>query len=530
MLDSLEFSPASPLKRLIRMDKTNRTKDPNQPREKRRSRVRTSTAAMLNAEGGVEKPKNTSRSRKEAVNQFADLTAVLSKKVVGQPAATHVIVPYIQMFQAGLAPEGRPVGVFLLLGPTGTGKTKTVEALAEVLHGSEKNVLKVDCGEFQMEHEVAKLIGAPPGYLGHRETQPMLTQQRLNAVTSEHSNLSLVLFDEIEKAAPSMTRLLLGVLDKGLLRLGDNSTVNFEKSLVFLTSNLGAREMMREINPEFGFQSARSVERKDLGNKLQSIALVAVRKRFSPEFVNRIDCIITYQPLTIESLSTILDQQITDLQKHVNTRLGNRSFTLEVPLDARRFLLERGTSSEYGARELNRTIHRFLTQPLATLVATNQVDPGARVRVDVGESGDKLAIRAQDSEAGAAPANPTVLIVDDNRDLLHFLERLMADAGWTLLTAESAGEAKRLVAGRRLDAALLDYMLPDGNGVELGVEVVRAAPNALVIVMTGTILPPEEEALCEEHNFPVLRKPFLASDVMEQIRSRLAPASGVVRA
>ena len=139
--------------------------------------------------------------------------------------------------------------MFLLLGPTGTGKTKTVEALAEVLHGSEKNVLKVDCGEFQMEHEVAKLIGAPPGYLGHRETQPMLTQQKLNAVTSEKCSLSLVLFDEIEKAAPSMTRLLLGVLDKGVLRLGDNSTVNFEKSLVFLTSNLGAREMMREINP-----------------------------------------------------------------------------------------------------------------------------------------------------------------------------------------------------------------------------------------------------------------------------------------
>ena len=204
-----------------------------------------------------------------------DLTTVLSQKVVGQPAATRVIVPYIQMFQAGLAPEGRPVGVFLLLGPTGTGKTKTVEALADVLHGSEKNVLKVDCGEFQMEHEVAKLIGAPPGYLGHRETQPMLTQQKLNAVTSEKCNLSLVLFDEIEKAAPSMTRLLLGVLDKGVLRLGDNSTVNFEKSLVFLTSNLGAREMMREINPDFGFQSVRTGgERADLTSKLQNIGLV----------------------------------------------------------------------------------------------------------------------------------------------------------------------------------------------------------------------------------------------------------------
>src|SRR6195256_2731680 len=261
-----------------------------------------------------------SRSRKQE-KVLDDLTTVLSQKVVGQPAATKTIVPYVQMFQAGLSPEGRPVGVFLLLGPTGTGKTRTVEALAEVLHGSAKNVLKIDCGEFQMEHEVAKLIGAPPGYLGHRETQPMLTQQKLHAVTSEKCSLSLVLFDEIEKAAPSMSRLLLGVLDKGQLRLGDNTTVNFEKSLVFLTSNLGAREMLREINPDFGFQSVKSAERADLTGKLQNIGLASVRKRFSPEFVNRIDCIITYQPLTLESLSKILDQHITDLQNHVNTRL-----------------------------------------------------------------------------------------------------------------------------------------------------------------------------------------------------------------
>src|SRR5881227_2976033 len=277
------------------------------------------------------------KSKKPAEEKAEDLAAQLTQRVVGQPAVSDIVIPYIQMFQAGLAPEGRPVGVFLLLGPTGTGKTKTIEALAEILHGSEKNLLKIDCGEFQMEHEVAKLIGAPPGYLGHRETQPMLTQQKLNAVTSEKNSISLVLFDEIEKAAPSMTRLLLGVLDKGLLRLGDNSTVNFEKSLVFLTSNLGAREMMREINPDFGFQSVKSPERADLTSKLQNIGLVAVRKRFSPEFVNRIDCIITYQPLTPESLSAILDKQIADLQNHVNTRLGNRSFVLDVPADARRF-------------------------------------------------------------------------------------------------------------------------------------------------------------------------------------------------
>src|SRR5215831_11401776 len=274
-------------------------KEPNRPQERRRNRSRTGRPDIIKSEGGVEKPKATqSRSRKPATDPVEDLTAVLSQKVVGQPAATKVIVPYIQMFQAGLAPEGRPVGVFLLLGPTGTGKTKTIEALAEVLHGSSRNLLKVDCGEFQMEHEVAKLIGAPPGYLGHRETQPMLSQQKLTSVTSDKSALSLVLFDEIEKAAPSLTRLLLGVLDRGILRLGDNSVVNFEKSLVFLTSNLGAKEMMREISPDFGFQSATTTgTREDLTQKLQAIALVAVRKKFSPEFINRIDHVITYRPL-----------------------------------------------------------------------------------------------------------------------------------------------------------------------------------------------------------------------------------------
>ncbi|MCU0248344.1 MAG: AAA family ATPase, partial [Bryobacter sp.] len=149
---------------------------------------------------------NTTKFRRMAPEPETDLTSALERRLVGQPAATSTILPYVRLFQAGLAPEGRPAGVFLLLGPTGTGKTRTVEALADVLHGSPRSLLKVDCGEYQMEHEVAKLIGAPPGYLGHRETQPVLTQQRLNAAASERSPLSLVLFDEVEKAAASMSR------------------------------------------------------------------------------------------------------------------------------------------------------------------------------------------------------------------------------------------------------------------------------------------------------------------------------------
>src|ERR1017187_865860 len=222
----------------------------------------------------------------------------------GQDAAVDSIVPYVQMHLAGLAPEGRPVGVFLLLGPTGTGKTKTIEALANCIHGNEKNHLRIDCGEFQMEHDVAKLIGAPPGYLGHRETHPLISQQKLNAVTSDHSNLSIILFDEVEKAASSLCRLLLGVLDKASLRLGDNTSVNFERSLIFLTSNLGAREMLSYLKPTFGFQPGESRGEEEVSSKLQAIGMAAVRKRFAPEFVNRVDAIITYRPLTKKETET----------------------------------------------------------------------------------------------------------------------------------------------------------------------------------------------------------------------------------
>lgn len=315
----------------------------------------------------------------------------LSRRVVGQTRAIEQIVPYVEMFQAELSPEGRPAGVFLLLGPTGTGKTRTVEALAEVLHGSHRQLLKIDCGEFQMEHEVAKLIGAPPGYLGHRETTPMLTQQKLGAVTSERSGLSLVLFDEIEKAAPSMTRLLLGVLDKAILRLGDNSAVNFERTLIFLTSNLGAREMQRELAPEFGFEAMAGARGEPA--KLSKIGMGAVKRRFPPEFVNRIDAVITYSPLDQASLRVIVNQQIEELERHIENRLAERAFDLVVGREAREFLLKKGTSAEYGARELKRTILRHLTQPLAAMVAGGRIDPGAEVRVGV--SGERLEITVE---------------------------------------------------------------------------------------------------------------------------------------
>jgi ATP-dependent Clp protease ATP-binding subunit ClpA len=327
----------------------------------------------------------------------------MRRLIVGQEEALDAILPYVDLYEAGLAPEGRPAGVFLLLGPTGTGKTRTVEALAEALHGSEKSLLRIDCGEFQHDHEVAKLIGAPPGYLGHRETHPMISQQRLNAVTSERSDLSLVLFDEVEKAAPALSRLLLGVLDKATLKLGDNTSVNFERSLIFMTANVGAREMAKAIAPGFGL--ARAVKDNGCGaavdrGKLARIGECALKKRFSPEFLNRIDKSITFRPLGEPDFRRILALQIEALEKHICRRLGPSAFTLSVTPGARNFLLAEGTSAEYGARQLKRAIHRHLIQPLAREVLRERIPPGARVSVGCRRAADGLTLRVSPAADG----------------------------------------------------------------------------------------------------------------------------------
>ena len=459
-----------------------------------------------------------------------DLVTLLSRKVVGQSAATNIIVPYVYMYQSGLAPAGRPAGVFLLLGPTGTGKTRTVEAIADLLHGSEKQLLKIDCGEFQLDHETAKLIGAPPGYLGHRETVPMLTQQGLKDATSNRSDLALVLFDEIEKASPSLTKLLLGILDKGTLRLGDNTEVNFEKSLIFFTSNLGAREMMKEINPEIGFQTAFPKLRPELTGKLENIALGAVRKRFSPEFVNRIDAIVTYQPLDQKSLEAILDHDIKALQSHVNSRLGDRCFEIEVTPESREFLLCKGVSQEYGARELKRTMHRELTQPLATMVARGDVPPGALARVSLAETADKLviALEAGREDRVSSSTKPSILLVDDNHDLLLFLAVELKEAGWEMLTAESATQARELFAALTPHVVLVDYMLGNDDGLQLAIEFQRQQPMAQIIMMTGGGLTEEGLMICEAADVPVLYKPFLASEVLNLIRGRVCQTRAAV--
>src|ERR1700679_1863071 len=183
------------------------------------------------------------------------LEADLRKRIVGQDAAIEKIISIYQTNLAGMSSAGRPIGNFLFLGPTGSGKTRLVEATAESLLGDGRAVIKIDCAEFQHSHEIAKLIGSPPGYLGHRETHPLLSQEVLNQYHTERFKLSFVLFDEIEKASDSLWNLLLGILDKATLTLGDNRRVDFSRAMIFMTSNLGAAEMSSIMNPKLGFRT-----------------------------------------------------------------------------------------------------------------------------------------------------------------------------------------------------------------------------------------------------------------------------------
>jgi CheY-like chemotaxis protein/ATP-dependent protease Clp ATPase subunit len=460
--------------------------------------------------------------------RLGDLAELLSEKVIGQPSALQYIVPYLQIYQAGLSPPDRPAGVFLLLGPTGTGKTRTVEALAEILHGSPKSLIKIDCAEYQSDHEVAKLIGSPPGYVGHRETKPRITDELLAEAVSPQCDLAIVLFDEIEKASPALTALLLGVLDRAALRLGDNTTVNFEKTMIFLTSNLGAREMLKEVRPDIGFSPAERPDRAELPARLERIALAAVRKRFSPEFVNRIDAVITYRPLDDEALSEILDHHIAELQRHVHSRLGGRSFGIEVGPRARKRLIEQGSSQEYGARELKRTIHRMLTQPLAALVAEGKVDPGDLVVVTAREDDGTLQLEVRPRSApppvpSDEQSQPVALVVDDNRQLLLWTERVLEEAGLTALTADDADQARDIAAHHPVDLAIIDTVLSDDGdtGLWLAFELLRRWPQMQVILVSGTNLSPDELALCKRQDFPILRKPFLAGDLVSVVQARL---------
>ncbi len=312
----------------------------------------------------------------------------LRQLVVGQDDAISQIVNMFQMFMTGLSNPGRPIASFLFLGPTGTGKTRVVEAAAECLLKRPSPIIKIDCAEFQHSHEIAKLIGSPPGYLGHRETHPLLSQEMLNQYHTEDLKLSFVLFDEIEKASDALWNLLLGILDKGVLTLGDNRKVDFSRTLIFLTSNLGAAEMSKLGHSKMGFarslnDTASPEEQAKIEKKKSSTGLEAARKKFTPEFMNRLDKIVVFKSLGPEELKRVLDIELAIFQQRILASANQKNFVFSVSDEAKKYLLEQGTDARYGARHLKRSMERLLVQPISNLLATDQIQSGDWIRVEL---------------------------------------------------------------------------------------------------------------------------------------------------
>jgi ATP-dependent Clp protease ATP-binding subunit ClpB len=315
-------------------------------------------------------------------SEAEDFERDLRRRVVGQDRAIRQLARIYQVYLSGLSAPGRPLANLLLLGPTGSGKTRLVEAAAEALFGDPHAVIKIDCAEFQHSHEIAKLVGSPPGYLGHRETHPMITQEALEQHYTEKVKISLVLFDEIEKASDALWQLLLGILDKGTLTLGDNRQVDFSHSLIFLTSNLGSQEMTKLLSGGLGYRGGPREEDAELDQKIYRTAVDAARRKFSPEFMNRIDKVVVFRMLKREHLEKILDIELERVQQRIMSSAVSRQFVFRCAPSARDFLLEEGTDSRCGARHLKRSIERHLVFPLSNLLATGQIDLGDLVTID----------------------------------------------------------------------------------------------------------------------------------------------------
>ncbi|HMQ03043.1 MAG TPA: AAA family ATPase [Pyrinomonadaceae bacterium] len=317
----------------------------------------------------------------------------LSALIVGQERGVRRLSGLFQIYLAGMNNPARPIGTMLFLGPTGSGKTRVVEAASEVLFGEPHAVVKIDCAEFQHSHEIAKLIGSPPGYLGHRETSPMLTQENLDKAHTDETKLTFVLFDEIEKASDSLWQLLLGILDKATLTLGDNRRVDFSRTIVIMTSNLGAREMSDMISGGIGFApgkgGAKPKEDSEIDTKIYRTALEAAKRKFSPEFMNRIDKVVVFRSLKEHHLRRILEIELAAVQERITESAGTK-FVFECTDPAKEFLLHEGIDLKYGARHLKRSIERFLVYPLSNLVATQQVESGDLVVVDFDADKDSL--------------------------------------------------------------------------------------------------------------------------------------------
>jgi ATP-dependent Clp protease ATP-binding subunit ClpB len=334
-----------------------------------------------------------------------EFEAALRSKIVSQEDAIRAVVALYQVFLAGMCPPGRPVGNLLFLGPTGCGKTRIVEAAAEILFGDPRAVIKLDCAEFQHSHEIAKLIGSPPGYLGHRETHPLITQEALAQYHTEKLKLSFLLFDEIEKASDALWQLLLGILDKATLTLGDNRRVDLSQTLIFMTSNLGGGEITELMTGGLGFVQPADKPADELDQKVERTAQEAARRKFSPEFMNRLDKVVVFHPLRPEQLEEILRIELEMVQQRVlDTQRGQ--FLFRVTPEAGAFLLREGTDLKYGARHLKRAIERHVVDPLASLLVTEQVKLGDVLCIDWNEVEGRLVFQREEEGAIVLMSTP----------------------------------------------------------------------------------------------------------------------------
>ncbi|HXM93931.1 MAG TPA: AAA family ATPase [Candidatus Dormibacteraeota bacterium] len=322
-------------------------------------------------------------------NDTRDFHGSMRAKIVGQEEGVQALVDLYQVFCAGLNSQGRPVGNLLFLGPTGSGKTRIVEAAAEILFGNARAIIKVDCAEFQHSHEIAKLIGSPPGYLGHRETHPLITQEALAQSYTNKVKLSFLLFDEIEKASDALWQLLLGMLDKATLTLGDNRCVDLSRTVIFLTSNLGGGEITELMSGGMGFVQPNDMQVTGLDLKVERTAIEAARRKFSPEFMNRLDKVVVFHPLRRDHLEQVLEIELGEVQQRV-LETAKEQFLFQVTDPAREFLLHEGTDQRYGARHLKRAIDRHVVHPLANLLATDQVHLGDLICIDWDHSQERL--------------------------------------------------------------------------------------------------------------------------------------------
>lgn len=320
--------------------------------------------------------------------------------IVGQNEAIDRVTNLLERYLGGMSDPRRPIGSALFLGPTGVGKTAVVEAMCEGLYGDPNHLIKIDCAEFQYGHEISKLIGSPPGYLGHKATPARLMQTTVEGLFTVDVPFAVILFDEIEKASDELWQLLLGVLDRGRLTLGDNSVTDFSHTVIFMTSNVGAKEITIDGRLGFGNPNVEEFSSKVIEDK----SMAAARAKFTPEFLNRLDEIVVFNTLTRDDIEKIMHMECNKIKAKLFLKAGVK---IEVSPAAFKELLVRGFDKKYNARGIRRTLEREIMTPMARAISSLEVAWGEFVVADFQDERFKFYSMRQKVDAyGTVKENP----------------------------------------------------------------------------------------------------------------------------